>query len=123
MIDADANSVIERGRHHRRSGRAGSTDRASSPAPTNLDRPGHWGTRRFLKLIGAAAVLTVIVTLIAVAVHNSNDSGETPAPSTVAVTEPATDARVSRRRRRRHRRTTTTTSTSTTIVGTTTSGP
>jgi protein phosphatase len=123
MIDADANSVMSA---------AGIIANPGVQVPPIVHvagtdephKPGHWGTRRFLKLIGAAAVLTIIVTLIAVAVHNSSDSGETPAPSTstVAVTEPATTPATSTTSSTPSTTTTTSTST-TTIVGTSTSGP
>ena len=78
MIDADANSVMSA---------AGIIANPGVQVPPIVvvagtdepHKPSHWGTRRFLKLIGAAAVLTIIITLIAVAVHNSSDNGETPA--------------------------------------------
>jgi PPM family protein phosphatase len=121
MIDADANSVMSA---------AGIIANPGVQVPPIVivagadepAKPGHWGTRRFLKLLGAAAVLTLIATLIAVAVHNSSDSGETPAPSTVAVTEPDTTAATSTTSSTPSTTTTTSTST-TTIVGTSTSGP
>jgi hypothetical protein len=120
MIDADANSVMSA---------AGIIANPGVQVPpvvhvAGTDEPhkrGHWGTRRFLKLIGAAAVLTIIVTLIAVAVHNSSDDGQTPAPSTVPVTEPATTPATSTTSSTPSTTTTTSTST-TTIVGTSTSG-
>jgi serine/threonine protein phosphatase PrpC len=120
MIDADANSVMSA---------AGIIANPGAPVPPIVhvagtgepDKPGHSGTRRFLKLIGAAAVLTIIVTLIAVAVHNSSDDGETPAPSTVAVTEPDTTAATSTTSST-PTSTTTTPTTTTTLVGTSTSG-
>jgi protein phosphatase len=123
MIDADANSVMSA---------AGIIANPGVQVPpivhvAGTDEPhksGHWGTRRFLKLIGAAALLTLIVTLIAVAVHNSSDDGETPAPSTTAVSEPATTPARSTTSSTPATTTTTTTSTSTTtLVGTSTSGP
>ena len=120
MIDADANSVMSA---------AGIIANPGAPVPPIVhvagtagpDKPGRSGKRRFLKLIGAAAVLTVIVTLIAVAVHNSSDNGETPAPSTVAVTEPDTTAATSTTSST-PTTTTTTPTTTTTLVGTSTSG-
>jgi protein phosphatase len=120
MIDADANSVMSA---------AGIIANPGVQVPPIVHvagtdephKPGHWGTRRFLKLIGAAAVLTIIVTLIAVVVHNSGNNGEAPAPSTVAVTEPATTPATSTTSSTPSTTTTTSTST-TTIVGTSTSG-
>ncbi len=122
MIDADANSVLSA---------AGLLADPSSPtAPVVLgaeagDASAHrWNKRRFLKLLGAAAVLTIAVALFAAYIYN-NDSEPTPATSTtVAVTEPASTSSTSTT-------TTTTSSTSTTvassstssIVGSTTSGP
>ena len=118
MIDADANSVTTEvgvvtgapGMPATRTMHAVGVDEPATPS--------RWGTRRFLKLIGAAAILTVVVTLIAVIVHNSNEDPAQPTP-TVAVTEPATVPASSPA-------TSTTTSsptTTTTNVGTSTSGP
>ena len=119
MIDADANSVMSA------AGIIANPALAVAPIahvagadePTT---PGHWGTRRFLKLIGAAAVLTVIVTLIAVAVHNGSEGEPTPATTTVAVTEPDTAAATSTTS---STPTTTTTTSTSTSVATSTSGP
>lgn len=115
MIDADANSVMSA------AGIIANPAVPVSPAVhvggTDEPRaPGHWRTRRFLKLIGAAAVLTIIVTLIAVAVHNSSQ-GE-PTPTTVAVTEPNTAAASTT-----SSTSTTSTTSTTTIVSTSTSAP
>jgi protein phosphatase len=122
MIDADANSVLSA---------AGLLADPSSPtAPVVLgaetgEASAHWwNKRRFLKLLGAAAILTIAVALFAAKIYNS-DGGPAPATSTtVAVTEPASTSSTSST-------TTTTSSTSTTvassststIVGSTTSGP
>ncbi len=124
MIDADANSVLS------------ATGILADPAALlppivhivgsdDSESDGFWGTRRFLKLLGVAAVLTVVITLIAVIVYNSGEDNPTPTPSTVAVTEPATTPDTAPATTSS---TTSTTSTSTssptsTIVGTTTSVP
>jgi len=89
MIDADANSVLSP---------AGIIANPGTPVPPIVHvagpgadeppEPSRWGARRFLKLLGAAAVLTIVVTLIAVVVHNSSESE--PTPTTPAVTAPAT---------------------------------
>ena len=89
MIDADANSVLSA---------AGILADPEAPLPlivhtAGSDEPeggGFWGTRRFLKLLGVAAVLTLVITLIAVIVYNSGEDNPTPTPSTIAVTEPET---------------------------------
>jgi hypothetical protein len=85
LIDADANSDLS----------TVSSDIDPRPAsPVHGDggaasssEPRRWGARTVLKLVGAAVVLTVIATLIAVAVNNRGD-GE-PSPTTVT-TEPDT---------------------------------
>ncbi|HEY0517935.1 MAG TPA: Stp1/IreP family PP2C-type Ser/Thr phosphatase [Ilumatobacteraceae bacterium] len=122
MIDADANSVPARIAAITAEGAvAGSVGHIVAP---DGERTGSaWGTRRLLKLIGAAAILTIVVTLIAVVVHNSGEDQPTPTTVTVAdpatapeTTSPATSSTTS----------TTTTSTPTaqnTGVGTSTSGP
>jgi PPM family protein phosphatase len=125
MIDADANSdlsavgVIANGT-------------VVVPPIVHGDPPGHavvsgrWGKKTFLKLLAAAAALTIVVTLIAVAVHN-DDSGE-PSPSTPVATEPATipDSSTTSPSTSTTVSSTTTTvasSSTTTLVGTSTSGP
>jgi PPM family protein phosphatase len=117
LIDADANSDLSTVGLIDPGGLASPIAAAVVPAEP---KPSHRGRRRFLKLLGAAALLTVVVTLIAVAVHNSNDSE--PSPTTPAVTEPDTVASTSSTSS-----TSSTTSTSspttTSIVDTTTSGP
>ena len=115
MIDADANSVLsaagllaEADSQLMQAGHGAEGDEAADSR--------HWGVRHFFKLVGAAALLTVIVTLIAVAVHHGK-IGE-PAPTSTSSTSSTTS-------------TTTTSSTTTTvassststIVGTSTSGP
>jgi protein phosphatase len=120
MIDADANSVLST---------VGIIDDPNAPVPpiihvAGLDDPpppSRWGTRRFLKLVGAAALITLVVTLIAVAVHNSNDDEVTP--TTPAVTEPDTAPESSVNSTSTTSTTTSTSSPTTTIVGTSTSGP
>ncbi|HEX2783086.1 MAG TPA: hypothetical protein VHN36_05840, partial [Ilumatobacteraceae bacterium] len=84
MIDADADSFLT----PVAVGVAGA-DAAAFAAPGDAAPSGGWGKKRFLKLLGAAAVLTVIVTLIAVAVRNGDDNKLSPT-TTVAVTEPGT---------------------------------
>jgi PPM family protein phosphatase len=111
MIDADANSVL--------SAPAGTaTAGMLAPAVVHVagadePRTGHWGVRRFLKLLGAAALLTVVITLIAVLVHNGGDDDPSPTIPTVAVTEPDTSPATS----------STSPTTSTTVASTTTTAP
>jgi hypothetical protein len=120
MIDADANSVLSA---------VGIIDDPNAPTPPIIPvagigdpaPPSRWGTRRFLKLVGAAALITLVVTLIAVAVHNSNDDEVTP--TTPAVTEPDTAPESSVNSTSTTSTTTSTSSPTTTIVGTSTSGP
>ena len=124
MIDADANSVLSA---------AGIIANPGVPVPPIVHvagagtdeppAPGNWGKRHFLKLIGAAAVLTVIVTLIAVAVHNGSSGEPTPATTTVAATAPNTTAAPSTTSGTSTTSTTSTSTTTTTIVSTSTSGP
>jgi serine/threonine protein phosphatase PrpC len=118
MIDADANSDLNA---------AGLITESGAPVPPIVHvvgpdvpaPPSRWGTRTFLKLLGAAALLTVVVTLIAVAVHNSNDTDKSPA--TTVVTElgtiPSTSSTSSTSS------TAPTSNPTTSIVDTTTSGP
>ncbi|MEP7204019.1 MAG: SpoIIE family protein phosphatase, partial [Ilumatobacteraceae bacterium] len=123
MIDADANSVLSA---------PGIIALSGEPVPPVVHIAGsneskasrHWSARHFLKLLGAAAVLTIVATVIAVLVHNGNNSDPSPATSTVPVSEPDTAPRSTTTS------TTSTTSTSTTLprsttttVGTSTSGP
>ena len=83
MIDADANSDLSS---------PGLIVDPGAPLPPIVHiigpdepaSPSRWGKRTFLKLLGAAALLTLVVTLIAVAVHNSN--GSNPAPTTPTTT-------------------------------------
>jgi hypothetical protein len=86
MIDADANSVLSAGGIIADDGTSAPVVHAAGTDEAGTT--GRWGTRRFLKLVGAAAILTVIITLIAVIVHNTGTVD--PTPTTVAVTEPAT---------------------------------
>ena len=128
MLDADANSVLSA---------AGLLADPGSPlappvhgAEATEATAGRWSPRRFLKLVGAAALLTVIITLIAVLVHNGSEGEPSPATTTVAVTEPASTSSTSSSTSTTST-TSTTISTSTTlasgststIVGTSTSGP
>jgi PPM family protein phosphatase len=120
MIDADANSVLTAVGAVAAPGMAlpivqvGGDD--APPAPSR------WGTRRFLKLIGAAVLLTIVVTLIAVVVHNSGD--DSPSTPTVVVTEPVTTPSTSpESSSTSSTSTTSTTSSPTTTVGPSTSGP
>lgn len=124
MIDADANSVLST------VGIITDPDALVPPivqvaGADEPSRSGRWGTRLFLKLVGAAALLTVVITLIAVAVHNSNENGVTPI--TPAVTEPDTVAPESSVSSTSSSSTTSTStstsSTTTTIVGTSTTAP
>lgn len=128
MIDADANSIFAGG---------ATVIAAGAPGPATdeivideVEPARRFGPKLLVKLLGAAVVLTVIITLIAVAVHNSGDDGS---PSTVtdpvtatepvatpAATEPATTAATTTTS---PSTSTTTRSSTTTSVGTTTSAP
>ena len=122
MIDADAKSVG--GAAAAAVAITGAPAATLTPAGTPRDTASasRWTVRHFLKLIGAAALLTVIVTLIAVAVHNGNESENTPPATTVVVvTEPDTVASTSTTSTIAV--TTSTSSPTTTIVSTSTSGP
>jgi hypothetical protein len=124
MIDADANSVLSA------EGILAAPTLPATPLAAGVEATeapaGRWSVRRFLKLVGAAAVLTIIITLVAVLLHNGSEGEPSPATTTVAVTEPASTSSTSSTST-----TSTTTSTSTTIVtsststilGTSTSGP
>ena len=123
MIDADANSVLSA---------AGVLADPGTPLPpivhvAGSDEPeggGFWGTRRFLKLLGVAAVLTLVITLIAVIVYNSGEDNPTPTPSTIAVTEPETTPDTAPATTSTTSSTTSTTSSpTTTTTGTTTTVP
>jgi protein phosphatase len=121
MIDADANSVLST---------VGIITPVTAEMPivlvAGLDQPSapaRWGTRFFLKLLGAAAALTVVITLIAVAVHNNNTKDNRVTPNTTAVTEPNTVASESSVSPTSPSSTTSTSNPTTTIVGTSTSGP
>jgi serine/threonine protein phosphatase PrpC len=124
MIDADANSVLSA------AGVLAGTGVPPHPVVhvTGADESAvatSWGTRRFLQLLGAAAILTVVVTLVAVIVHNSG-ADPAPTPTTVAVTEPATTPDTASASTSSTSSTSSTTSTSgpgTTGAGTSTSGP
>ncbi len=116
MIDADADSFLT-------PVNVGATEAAILAAKGDPAPSGGWGKKRFLKLLGAAAVLTVIVTLIAVAVHNGDGNKLSPT-TTVAVTAPATVPSTSATRSTSSTSSTTSTSSPTnTSVGANTSGP
>ncbi|MDP9463117.1 MAG: Stp1/IreP family PP2C-type Ser/Thr phosphatase, partial [Actinomycetota bacterium] len=92
MIDADANSslstaglVIDPG--------ALLPPIVPAVLPDEAEPPSRWGRRRFLKLLGAAALLTVVVALIAATVYNGRDNEKSP--TTSVVTEPDTVASTS----------------------------
>jgi protein phosphatase len=116
MIDADADSMLSA------AGTSGPHGAPGAPVtviagPMDLPPPpSHWGPKRFLKLLGAAAVLTVVVTLTAVAIHNSDSNEQSPAttvatvPATVPSTAPSTTSST----------TSTSTSTTSTLTPTTT---
>ena len=79
MIDADADSVAQHGRRSSTTPARRYHRSSTSPGSTIPHRPAAGERVAFLKLLGAAAlIITVVVTLIAVAVHNSNDNGVTP---------------------------------------------
>ena len=125
MIDADAHSVPAETAAVAVTGAAvagaastpASHDKAVPAAPSSR----HWTVRHFVRLIGAAALLTVIITLIAVAVHNGNETENSPA-TTVVATTPDTAAPTSSSTSSTSS-TTSTLSPTTTIVSTSTSGP
>ena len=78
MIDADADSMLSA------AGTSGPHGAPGAPVtvvagPIDLQPPSNWGPKRFLKLLGAAAALTVAVTLTAVAIHNSDSNEQSPA--------------------------------------------
>ncbi len=124
MIDADANSVLSA---------AGIVADRGTPLPpivpiVGSNEPeggGFWGTRRFLKLLGVATVLTLVITLIAVIVYNSGEDNPTPTPSTIAVTEPGTipDTAPATTSSTSSTTSTSTSSPTTTTTGTTTTVP
>jgi len=126
MIDADASSV----------GGVGSvpgvvitqTGEVVPPAvihgassTSTPEKSNGWGLRRFLTVLGAAAVLILVIVLIAVAVHNNNESD--PSPTTVAITEPDTEASTPASTPPTTTSVTTTIAATTTVGATTTSGP
>jgi PPM family protein phosphatase len=115
MIDADANSVLTTAGAIAAAGTAPMIVQVAGS--DDGEPPSRWGTRRILKLIGAAVLLTIVITLIAVVVHNSGED-DSPTPTTVAVTEPETTPATSEASS-----TTSTSSPTTTSVGTSTSGP
>lgn len=85
MIDADANSIFAGGATIVApvAGAVGDETDVEEEDPRSK-----FGRKLFLKLLGAAVLLTVIVTLIAVAVHNANSDDGSPS----TVTEPVTVA-------------------------------
>ncbi len=96
MIDADADSMLSA---------AGTSGVLGTPgAPVTIiagpddvlpQHESHWTAKRFLKLLGAAAVLTLVVTLIAVVVHNSGSNEQSPTTipaGTVPATAPSTSS-------------------------------
>ena len=122
MIDADANSVLSA------AGILADPGTLLPPivhvvGPDKPEAGGFWGTRRFLKLLGIAAVLTVVITLIAVIIYNSGEDDPAPSPSTVAVTEPATTPETAPATSSSTSSTTSTSSPTSTSVSTTTSAP
>ena len=119
MIDADANSVLSTVGVITDPGEA-APPIVHIPGPDDSLRPSRWNAALLLKLLGAAALVTLVVTLIAVAVHNSNSTDVTP--TTPAITEPDTAAS-STSVSSTTSISTTTSSPTTTIVGTSTSGP
>ena len=119
MIDADADSMLSA------TGTSGPHGAPGAPVtviagPMDVQQPSRWGPKRFLKLFGAAAVLTIVVTLTAVVIHNSGSNEKSP--STTVATVPATVASTPSSSTSSTTSTSTTTST-TTIAGATTSGP
>lgn len=125
MIDADADSLLSAAGTSGPHGAPGTPVTVIAGPMDVQPPPTRWGPRRFLKLFGAAAALTAVVTLTAVAIHNSGSNEQSPPTPTVA-TVPATVAPTS------STSTSSTTSTSTssttlppttTIAGATTSRP
>jgi PPM family protein phosphatase len=123
MIDADANSVMSA---------AGIIANPGVPVPPIVhvagagdpESPDHWGARRVLKWLGAAAVLVVVAALIAALVYNNVQGDEAPTP-TIAVTEPATtpSTAAATSTTSSTSSTTSTSTSSTSVVATSTSGP
>ena len=125
MIDADANSVLSNPAVIAVPGAPLAPPIMHAAGPDEPVAPGHWGTRRLLKLIGAAAVLTVVITLIAVLLYNRGDEDAAPPVTTTAVTEPD-ETQPASSTTSSSTSSTSTTSTplpTTTNVGTSTSGP
>jgi protein phosphatase len=123
MIDADADSVRTTVGLGTAVGAIGAPT-AEFTVPGDPAPSGRWGTKLFLKLLGAAALLTVVVTLIAVKVHNSGGSKQPT--TTTAVTEPGTVPATSSPSSTSATSSTAPTSTSSpiiTIAGASTSGP
>ncbi len=122
MIDADANSVLSP---------VAIVDGPTVPVPpitpvAGLDEttpPSRWGTRRFLLLLGSAAVLVLLAALIGALVYNSVHDDQAPTPTTVAVTEPETTPDTAPATSSTSSTSSTTSTSTTTIVGTSTSGP
>jgi protein phosphatase len=122
MIDADANSVLSAAGILAGDG-ALAAPVVHASGPDDPKTPKHWAIRHFLKLVGAAAILTIVVTLIAVIVHNTG-TGKDPVPTTTVVTEEATTPSSAPESTTSSTSSTTSTSSPTTTnVGTSTSGP
>src|SRR3954462_13870340 len=89
MIDADVNSVVAGPAVLTETGAVVAAPALQGQVPTVASGRSHgWGPRRFLKLLAAALLLTVVVPLIAVAVHNGN---QTDPPPTTVTPEPERD--------------------------------
>lgn len=88
MIDADAESIFAVAAN----APAGPSGPITDQIPvTPADPRRRLGLKLFLILTGAAAVLTLVITLIAVAAHNGGDDGSPDTvPTTVLATTPAT---------------------------------
>ncbi len=94
MIDADAASNVDSGGSLFAAVDTETMD-GHITEPQATQTSSNWSPKRFLKLFGAAALLTVVATLIAVAVHNSNTDSPVPkptAPATVPATTPSTSS-------------------------------
>ena len=120
MIDADANSVLSA------AGIIAGSSTLVSPivviGGSEGGQPKAWGTRRFLKFLGAAAVLVVIAALVAALVYNVVHDDPAPVP-TVVVTVPATTPETAPATSSTSSTSSTTSTTTTPIVGTSTTAP
>ncbi|MEY2554506.1 MAG: family protein phosphatase [Ilumatobacteraceae bacterium] len=121
MIDADAESIMTPVALGTAFGvpRGPITERVDAIAPAHSSR---WGTKRLAKLLGAAAVLTLVITLIAVVLHNNNSNELSPTTTAVTASVPGTAPTSSNNTTTSVSPTSSTTSTSTSSPTTTSTG-